>query len=119
MSHPTVADNPPTANLRTQTMQMSDSTTEPRTGPHGVTLTPAAPSLPHSCRCGDRWAGNSTAHCPNCHLTFTVVSAFDKHRRAGECVHPTQVGLRLYGRTGYVAWGYPDSGRRDHDQDEP
>lgn len=102
------------ANLRRSTVQTSVSTTEPRSALHGVTLTPAAPSLPHSCKCGERWAGNSTAHCAACHLTFTVVSAFDKHRRNGECVHPVTVGLHLYGRTGYVAWGYPDSGHDWH-----
>lgn len=38
----------------------------------------------------------SQAHCAagNCHRTFGSVSAFDRHRRGGECLHPEEVGLQ-------------------------
>lgn len=62
--------------------------------------------LPHSCRCGIRWGGLKTAHCVTCHRTFTVVSAFDKHRRNDTCVDPIDAGLILTGRV-YECWGLP------------
>jgi hypothetical protein len=70
--------------------------------------------LPHHCaKCTSRWNGYSTAHCGACHLTFTGITAFDKHRdgshtdRVGRfCVAPETVGLVLSGRT-YPCWGFP------------
>lgn len=38
---------------------------------------------PHTCRCGQRWGGSKTAHCSNCHETFSTVSNFDRHLRTG------------------------------------
>jgi hypothetical protein len=92
-------------------MRTSDSAAEPGSQADGVMLDPDGPLLPHSCKCGKRWAGSATAHCPSCHETFTVVSAFDRHRRGGSCVDPAGIGLHSYQRIGYVAWGHPDSGR--------
>lgn len=63
-------------------------------------------TLPHCCRCGIRWGGLKTAHCVTCHTTFTVVSAFDKHRRNGACLDPTKAGLVLTDRS-YECWGLP------------
>lgn len=48
----------------------------------------------HSCgRCDSRWTGSNRAHCAACHSTFGGVTSFDQHRRDGECVHPTELGL--------------------------
>ena len=69
--------------------------------------------------CDARWSGLKTAHCTGCHDTFTVVSAFDKHRSGSHandtrhCVNPETVGLVDAGRA-YQCWGFP--GR---DDDEP
>ena len=63
-------------------------------------------------RCTNRWTGLNTAHCGNCHETFTGPSAFDKHRDGSHsqstrhCLHPTTVGLIAAGR-GYPCWGWP------------
>ena len=93
-------------------MTYTGVTKDPVSAPHGSTVEAEPPLLPHSCKCGKRWSGNATAHCAgSCHLTFTVVSAFDKHRRNGTCLHPEVVGLCERVREGYTAWGWPDSGK--------
>lgn len=49
-----------------------------------------------SCRgCSARWTGTAACHCGACHHTFTGVSAFDAHRRRGECLPPDAAGLVL------------------------
>jgi hypothetical protein len=62
-------------------------------------------TLPHSCRCGTRWAGSNTAHCGACHDTFSGVSTFDRHRRDGRCIAPYHVGLSLLDGRAYDCWG--------------
>jgi hypothetical protein len=54
------------------------------------------PSLPYSCRCGTRWGGERTCHCPSdgCHETFSTVDNFDGHRRGGACLDPAEVHER-------------------------
>lgn len=55
--------------------------------------------------CPSTWTGLSRAHCSACHLTFTGVSAFDRHRGAdGECLLPPNLGMVL--REGGI-WGAP------------
>lgn len=70
--------------------------------------------LPHSCsKCPSRWGGANTAHCSVCHLTFTGITAFEKHRTgsyggAGRtCLTPAKAGLVLTGRS-YPCYGEPD-----------
>lgn len=46
----------------------------------------------------------TNAHCGACHHTFSGVTAFDRHRRAGECLSPLAIGLRA-DRKGI--WRYP------------
>lgn len=53
--------------------------------------------------CVNTWSGLTLAHCSGCHLTFSRVSAFDKHRREFRCEPPESQGLVL--RSG--VWGYP------------
>lgn len=54
--------------------------------------------------CEARWNGLRTSHCSNCHQTFTAPSAFDRHRRGGQCLAPDTVGLGDAGRA-YPCWG--------------
>lgn len=55
--------------------------------------------------CPSRWSGLGRAHCSACHLTFTGVSAFDRHRSSeGTCLLPTDLGMVL--RNGGL-WGAP------------
>lgn len=69
--------------------------------------------LPYACRCGARWSGYNTCHCPadGCHATFTGITAFDKHRDgkhsddSRHCVDPAKVGLVDAGRS-YPCWGH-------------
>jgi hypothetical protein len=62
--------------------------------------------------CDAEFSGLKTAHCTSCHATFTVVSAFDKHRTGSHaystrrCVPPESVGLVDAGR-GYPCYGFP------------
>lgn len=67
--------------------------------------------LPHSCGgCINRWAGASTAHCGGsrgCHVTFSSPSSFDRHRRTGQCLAPTDASLVPLDRAGYIVWGHP------------
>ena len=58
--------------------------------------------------CGQTWTGTSAAHCgAECHLTFTSLSAFDRHRRGGKCLDPDEVGLVMKERDRWLGWGYP------------
>ena len=73
----------------------------------GVMVAEKRTVLPHGCNCGARWAGSNTAHCGACHVTLSSVTAFDRHRRGGECHDPTEVGLVRIDRAGYHVWGWP------------
>jgi hypothetical protein len=86
--------------------------TQPPTQPGRAVLDPVATHaprrpapLPHSCRCGTRWAGTRTAHCGACHHTFTGIGPFDRHRRDGTCLNPADVGLVPIPGRQYRAWG--------------
>lgn len=71
----------------------------------GVAAGTRAPEdLPHTHRCGDRWAGANTSHCGVCHFTFTGVEAFDRHRPDGVCTHPDVLGMRVAPGRAYEAW---------------
>lgn len=61
--------------------------------------------------CSEKWSGLRTCHCggSGCHQTFTGLSAFDAHRRGGQCNAPDSVGLSLTNRD-YPCWGVEDSG---------
>ncbi len=53
--------------------------------------------------CTRRWGGLRAAHCPSCHVTFSGVSAFDRHQRGGRCLNPASMGLVNSGEI----WTYP------------
>jgi hypothetical protein len=40
----------------------------------------------------------SQAHCAVCHLTWSGVSGFDRHRRNGRCLAPPEIGYADDGR---------------------
>lgn len=54
--------------------------------------------------CPSRWSGLSRAHCSGCHLTFTGVTMFDRHRNSDGCANPVDLGMVL--RAGGI-WGAP------------
>ncbi len=71
-----------------------------------MTTTIRATTPPHRCNaCQNRWGGIATYHCRACHQTFTSITSFDKHQRAGRCEHPAAAGLTASTRAGYTAWG--------------
>lgn len=89
----------------------AESTLAAEAGPVVPVCTPDSSGgderLPHTCRCGARWAGSRTAHCASCHETFSGVTPFDAHRRGGECRTPGDVGLSLLPGRAYRCWGNP------------
>ena len=73
------------------------------------------PRITHSC--GAVWTARNAAHCAGCHLTFSSDTAFDRHRRHGQCVDPatavsksgeSRFTLRR-DRSGHPVWGLPGS----------
>ena len=60
-------------------------------------------SVTGKCRCGRAWTASRLAHCSICHESFSVVSAFDAHRRRGKCLDPADVGLL----ESEGLWSYP------------
>lgn len=60
--------------------------------------------------CGAWWTGLSTCHCAGCHVTFTGISAFDKHRVHGRCVDPVTIGLVPADRE-WIGWARPGTWR--------
>jgi len=52
--------------------------------------------------CDARWGGFNTSHCAACHVTFSTVGNFDRHRRGGVCVDPAEFGMAVNKR-GYMA----------------
>ena len=66
-------------------------------------------------QCQGWWGELKTAHCTQCHRTFTTPANFDRHRTgshtgARTCIPPTEAGLVDAGRA-YPCWGQP--GRDD------
>ncbi|MGB7797412.1 MAG: hypothetical protein WBL53_14320 [Pseudonocardiaceae bacterium] len=63
----------------------------------------------HACAgCGVSWRAMSAAHCRVCHLTFGDEVGFDAHRRTGDCVAPSVLGLVVAGGV----WGGCPVGER-------
>jgi len=92
-------------------------------GPHPTPKTPA----PRWITCGRyraHWTGLGTTHCSGCHRTFTGVTAFDIHRRGGQCHDPATVldrngepRLVPVTRRYWIGWGQPGQDTRwDDDQ---
>jgi hypothetical protein len=66
--------------------------------------------------CGKDWTGFKRCHCATCHLNFTSLSAFDKHRKDFKCLDPARRGL--VERDGY--WGAPGTWKpSDGEQTSP
>jgi hypothetical protein len=65
-----------------------------------------------SCTEQCRKPNGKQAHCGVCHMTFSVVSHFDRHRRGGVCSTPESLGLTsarggvwaMYGVNGGRNW---------------
>lgn len=61
---------------------------------------------PKCTKCGAVWSGMNTGHCMACHTTFTGITAFDAHRRSGQCIPASAAGLSLTKRA-YPCYGLP------------
>ena len=87
-------------------------TPEPGSALHERLSDPARPiresPLPFGCRCGERWSGSRTCHCGACHVTYSGVSHFDRHRKGGLCFDPRDIGCTLLPNRSYPCWGEPD-----------
>lgn len=65
--------------------------------------------------CGDKCQrmpyGSNFCHCSVCHLTFTALSSFDKHRKGDDqsrhCLTPEEVGLVPYEKSIGLVYGKP------------
>lgn len=75
-----------------------------------VAGTRAFEDLPHTCKCGTRWAGANTCHCGACHRTFGGIGDFERHRKGGACADPANLGLALLPGRAYEVWGNPSVG---------
>jgi hypothetical protein len=52
------------------------------------------------------------AHCSVCHRTFSGVTGFDRHRKNGQCLEPSALGMtevnrvwRALGKPAAKSWG--------------
>ena len=70
-----------------------------------------------TCSCGAAWTGASRCHCAACHLTFSGLTAFDRHRDAMACRPPEDVGLTARTKVAngrrFTLWGWPGNYSRD------
>jgi hypothetical protein len=57
--------------------------------------------------CGSWWTGAERSHCGSCHLTYSSLTAFDRHRKAGQCQPPASVGLVPRVKPYGTLWGFP------------
>jgi len=46
-----------------------------------------------ACACGAKWTGTGRCHCGSCHKLYSGLTAFDAHRKGGECLLPGDAGL--------------------------
>ncbi len=54
--------------------------------------------------------GTERAQCQKCGEVFSRTSNFDKHRKGGNCVNPSSVGLEIKEKNGNSWWGMPGNG---------
>lgn len=78
------------------------------------TLTSAErPANSNTHSCGAWWTGMEVSHCGSCHLTFSSLTAFDKHQnRAGSeklCRDPQEAGLVATEKPYGVLWSMSGS----------
>ncbi|WP_405673171.1 hypothetical protein [Streptomyces sp. NBC_01530] len=57
--------------------------------------------------CRSWWTGNERSHCGGCHLTYSSLTAFDRHRKGGTCQPPESVGLVARQKPYGTLWGIP------------
>jgi hypothetical protein len=73
----------------------------PKPGFDGVPLN----AIVHSC--GAWWTGAERSHCGGCHLTFSSLTSFERHRRGLRCNEPASVGLVAREARFGIVWGQP------------
>lgn len=69
--------------------------------------TPIPPGAIRHGQCGKWWTGAERSHASCCHETFSSLSAFDAHRRGGQCNDPASVGLVAREKPFGRLWGWP------------
>ena len=48
--------------------------------------------MKYSCsKCPSLWSGLAQCHCSSCCLTFSGLTAFDRHRSLGKCKKPSEM----------------------------
>lgn len=57
--------------------------------------------------CRSWWTGGERSHCGGCCRTYTSLSAFDRHRRGGQCLDPQTAGLIARQKPYGLLWGWP------------
>lgn len=57
--------------------------------------------------CGQWWTGTERSHCGGCHLTFTSLTSFERHRKGLHCNNPADVGLVPRDKPYGQLWGLP------------
>lgn len=57
--------------------------------------------------CRKWWTGNERSHASCCHETFSSLTAFDRHRKGGQCNDPASVGLVARAKPYGTLWGFP------------
>lgn len=63
--------------------------------------------------CGASWFGTTICHCGSCHLTFSGIGLFDKHRSQygdrGACLDPATLTIQAGPNTGQPLMHHRDS----------
>ncbi|MEH0542962.1 hypothetical protein QA802_07735 [Streptomyces sp. B21-105] len=75
------------------------------------TRTPTPTQLPPNAirhgQCGAWWTGAERSHCGGCHLTYSSLTSFERHRKGGRCNDPASVGLVARQKPYGELWGLP------------
>jgi hypothetical protein len=75
------------------------------------TQTPTPTEIPPNAirhgACGQWWTGAERSHCGGCHLTFTSLTSFERHRKGLRCNDPADVGLVPRDKPYGQLWGLP------------
>lgn len=75
------------------------------------TQTPTTTRIPASAirrgQCNSWWTGTERSHCGGCCLTFSSLTAFERHRKGLRCNDPATVGLVARQKPYGDLWGLP------------
>lgn len=57
--------------------------------------------------CKSWWTGAERSHCGGCHLIYSSLTSFERHRKGGRCNDPASVGLVARQKPYGELWGLP------------